>query len=105
MLAWLENGGKVGKRGAPDAPGGFGEDALDLGIPARVFPQWLRCTGCNLLSPVSHSIFEFKNVLKFRPDQAQFIHKDCKGWSAAAKGKGSPTEGSDERPATPVLAE
>jgi hypothetical protein len=21
LLAWLENGGKVGKRGAPDAPG------------------------------------------------------------------------------------
>lgn len=73
---------------APETPGGFGEDALDLGIPARVFPQWLRCTGCNLLAPVSHPIFEFKNVLKFRPDQAQFIHKDCKGWSAGDKGKG-----------------
>lgn len=66
---------------APEAPGGFGDEAIDLGIPARVFPQWLRCTGCNLLAPVSHPIFEFKNVLKYRPDQATFIHKDCKGWS------------------------
>ena len=24
----------------------------DLGIPARVFPQWLRCTGCDLLGPL-----------------------------------------------------
>ncbi len=65
---------------APEMPGGFGDDAVDLGIPARVFPQWLRCTGCNRLAPVTHSVFEFKNVLKYRPDQAQFIHKDCKGW-------------------------
>lgn len=66
---------------APEVPGGFGDEAIDLGIPARVFPQWLRCTGCNRLAPVSHPIFEFKNVLKYRPDQATFIHKDCKGWS------------------------
>ncbi len=66
---------------APEAPGGFGDEAIDLGIPARIFPQWLRCTGCNLLAPVSHPIFEFKNVLKYRPDQATFVHKDCKGWS------------------------
>ena len=26
---------------------------IDLGIPGRIFPQWLRCTGCNLLAPVS----------------------------------------------------
>lgn len=65
---------------APEVLGNVGDDAVDLGIPARVFPQWLRCTGCNRLAPVSHPVFEFKNVLKYRPDQAQFIHKDCKGW-------------------------
>ncbi|GAA4129656.1 DUF1998 domain-containing protein [Nocardioides fonticola] len=69
---------------APEAPGGFGDETIDLGIPVRVFPQWLRCTGCNLLSPASHQIFEFKNVLRYRPDQATFIHKDCRGWSASA---------------------
>jgi hypothetical protein len=71
---------------APENPSGFGGgDALDLGIPARVFPQWLRCTGCNRLAPVAHPVFEFKNVLKYRPDQAQFIHKDCKGWDPDTK--------------------
>lgn len=65
---------------APESLGGAGDDTVDLGIPARVFPQWLRCTGCNRLAPVTHPVFEFKNVLKYRPDQAQFIHADCKGW-------------------------
>ncbi|MEP9415806.1 DUF1998 domain-containing protein [Gordonia sp. VNQ95] len=67
---------------APDDQSGFGDDGIDLGIPARVFPQWLRCTGCNRLAPVNHQVFEFKNVLRYRPDKAQFIHKNCKGWDA-----------------------
>ncbi|MED5801242.1 DUF1998 domain-containing protein [Gordonia sp. Z-3] len=70
---------------APETPGGFGDEAIDLGIPARVFPQWLRCTGCNQLAPVTDQIFEFKNVLKYRPDQAQFIHRNCKGWDSGRR--------------------
>ncbi|ATD70957.1 MULTISPECIES: DUF1998 domain-containing protein [Gordonia] len=70
---------------APEMPGGAGDDAVDLGIPARVFPQWLRCTGCNRVAPVNHQVFEFRNVLKYRPDQAQFVHENCKGWDADAK--------------------
>lgn len=70
---------------APDSLGGVGDDAVDLGIPARVFPQWLRCTGCNQLAPVTHSVFEFRNVLKYRPDKAEFIHQNCKGWDADSK--------------------
>jgi hypothetical protein len=80
---------------APETPGGFGDDAIDLGIPARIFPQWLRCTGCNRLAPVSHPIFEFKNVLRYRPDQAQFIHKNCKGWNADG-GTTRPRKGRDQ---------
>ncbi|RDB46377.1 DUF1998 domain-containing protein [Tsukamurella tyrosinosolvens] len=71
---------------APELPGGAGDDAIDLGIPARVFPQWLRCTGCNQLAPVNHQVFEFKNVLRYRPDQAQFVHKNCKGWDSGSRG-------------------
>ncbi len=71
---------------APELPGGAGEDAIDLGIPARVFPQWLRCTGCNQLAPVNHQVFEFKNVLRYRPDQAQFVHKNCQGRDSGSRG-------------------
>ena len=80
---------------APDSQGGFGDEGIDLGIPARVFPQWLRCTGCNRLASVSQQVFEFKNVLRFRPDQAQFIHKNCKGWSGD-KNKRSDRRGRDQ---------
>lgn len=69
---------------APEEPGGFGDDGIDLGIPARVFPQWLRCTGCGRLAPVTQPVFQFENVLKYRPDRARFVHRDCKGWDPEA---------------------
>lgn len=56
------------------------ETGTPIGIPTRVFPQWLRCTGCDLLAPISESKkFEFVNKSRHRPDKAQFVHKDCKG--------------------------
>lgn len=44
----------------------------DLGVPAMVFPQWLRCTRCKLLAPLSK--FTYANANPYRPDQAQFTH-------------------------------
>ncbi|TFD91228.1 DUF1998 domain-containing protein [Cryobacterium serini] len=56
------------------------ETGTPIGIPTRIFPQWLRCTGCDLLAPISESKrFDFVNKSKHRPDKAQFVHKDCKG--------------------------
>lgn len=72
---------------APDEHGGFGDDGVDLGIPARIFPQWLRCTGCSRLAPVSHNVFDYKNVLRYRPDQAKFVHDGCRGWQGKTKPK------------------
>ena len=51
----------------------------DLGVPARVFPQWLRCTGCDLLAPLSRFVDGYSNTHPFRPDQAVFEHLDCPG--------------------------
>lgn len=57
---------------------GFGSvEGNDLGVPARVFPQWLRCTGCYYLGPLSR--FSYTNDNPYRPDQAQFTHKNCSG--------------------------
>ncbi|WP_199584096.1 DUF1998 domain-containing protein [Blastococcus sp. TF02A-30] len=56
------------------------DSAIDLGIPGRVFPQWLRCTGCGLLGRVSDGAFEYRNTNPYRPDQAEFLHPDCRGW-------------------------
>ena len=60
----------------PDVPGG---DTTPLGIPTRVFPEWLRCTGCDLLAPISADVFAFENTRKHRPDMARFVHRKCKG--------------------------
>lgn len=77
---------------------GFGSgEGDDLGIPARVFPQWLRCTGCDYLGPLPR--FSYSNSNPYRPDQAQFTHKNCPGRGADRKGS---TGRKRESPAVPA---
>lgn len=57
------------------------KEGLDLGIPARVFPQWMRCTGCDFLGPLTR--FTYTNTHPFRPDLAVFEHVGCPGRSRA----------------------
>jgi hypothetical protein len=52
---------------------GQGNDPADrVGIPVLVFPQWLRCTHCNELAPLTATggIWHFENDNPYRPDQA-----------------------------------
>ncbi len=68
---------------------GMSNEGSDLGVPARVFPQWLRCTACDYLGPLTR--FSYSNTHPFRPDQAQFTHMDCRGRSGNSKRRsGSP---------------
>jgi hypothetical protein len=60
----------------------FSKEGSDLGVPARVFPQWMRCTGCDRLATVN--AFEYRNRNRFRPDEAIFEHDPCPG-----RGKGA----------------
>lgn len=60
-------------------------EGTDLGVPSRVFPQWLRCTGCDLLGPLSY--FEYKNTHPYRPDFAEFTHGACRGRRGKAKSR------------------
>ncbi len=53
------------------------KDSDDLGVPARVFPQWLRCTGCDLLAPISR--YAYTNTHPYRTDEARFEHVGCPG--------------------------
>ncbi len=53
------------------------DEGRDLGVPSRVFPQWLRCTGCDRLAPLPH--FEYSNTHPFRTDEARFEHASCPG--------------------------
>ena len=69
---------------------GARRDGDDLGVPARVFPQWMRCTGCDLLAPLGRFVNGYHNTHPFRPDQAVFEHIDCPGRptrAAAAQGR------------------
>ncbi len=47
-----------------------------VGVPAYVFPRWLRCTRCNRLAPVESRLFTFQGN-PFRPDQARYEHVNC----------------------------
>jgi hypothetical protein len=55
----------------------FSTEGNDLGVPARVFPQWLRCTGCDMLGKVSQ--FDYDNTHPYRTDLAEFTHAKCTG--------------------------
>jgi hypothetical protein len=70
---------------APEEKGWAAGSAIDLGLPCRIFPQWLRCTGCGLLAAVSHGRFAYRNVIRYRPDRAEFIHEKCKGFEGKKK--------------------
>lgn len=55
----------------------YSREGADLGVPARVFPQWMRCTGCDRLAPIGS--FDYKNTHPFRTDEAIFEHSPCNG--------------------------
>lgn len=62
-----------------------GQDlSMRVGVPTTLFPQWLRCTGCNILSRAEWNEFTYENTRKHRPDQAQYFHKDCRGKGGGA---------------------
>lgn len=63
-------------------------ESRDLGVPARVWPQWLRCTGCDLLAPLD--AFTYRNTNPFRPDLAEFVHAPCPGRQGAGRSKSRP---------------
>lgn len=66
--------------------GSMSTEGSDLGLPARVFPQWFRCTGCDYLGPLTR--FTYTNTHPFRPDLAQFTHKPCPGRGGRGRREG-----------------
>ncbi|MFJ9173878.1 DrmB family protein [Streptomyces sp. NPDC102360] len=51
--------------------------AQGVGVPVTPFPQWLRCTACNVLAAVDSGEFVFLNSNPRTPHEAKFVH-DCK---------------------------
>ncbi|MGC0400539.1 hypothetical protein RKD27_003183 [Streptomyces sp. SAI-126] len=62
--------------GADGAPKDWA--AQGVGVPVTPFPQWLRCTACNLLAPIDSDAFTFLNNNPRTPHEAKFVHSDCK---------------------------
>lgn len=64
-------------------------DVSTVGVPATVFPRWMRCSGCDLLAPFDGpgGPFTFVNTVKRRPDLAKFVHRGCKGRKDTGKGR------------------
>ncbi|MDO5696762.1 MAG: DUF1998 domain-containing protein [Dermatophilus congolensis] len=71
----------------------YSRDGNDLGVPARVFPQWLRCTGCDRLAPIP--VFEYRNTNPYRSDRAIFEHTNCRGRPRRAGESPRPTSKKD----------
>lgn len=79
-------------------PSSRSKEGSDLGVPARVFPQWLRCTGCDMLAPLTR--FGYHNTHPFRTDEAGFEHADCPGRRGSGGAGGSRRKRA--RPAVPA---
>ncbi|MEZ5257864.1 MAG: hypothetical protein R2705_13495 [Ilumatobacteraceae bacterium] len=47
-----------------------------IGVPIGVFPKWLRCPRCKLLSDVDAGVFT-RSGTSTRPDEVQYLHKGC----------------------------
>jgi hypothetical protein len=61
--------------GADGAPKDWA--AQGIGVPVTPFPQWLRCTACNLLAPIDADAFTFLNNNPRAPHEARFVHGEC----------------------------
>ena len=65
----------------------FSREGDDLGVPARIYPQWMRCTGCDLLAPLTTFVADargYTNTHPHRPDEAVVQHIGCTGRSGGA---------------------
>ena len=61
------------------------EKWAQIGVPVLPFPRWLRCPwgSCQYLGPIDDGQWEADHN-PYRPDQASYIHKNCR-----KKGKGA----------------
>ena len=70
----------------PPRPGAR-RDGDDLGVPARVFPQWMRCTGCDLLAPLRQRLPQHP-PLSARPGRLR-AHRLPRATQPSSRGPGT----------------
>ncbi len=47
-----------------------------IGVPVGIFPNWLRCPRCGLLSDTRAAVFTFQGSSR-SPDRSGFVHQGC----------------------------
>lgn len=86
----------------------FSRQGSDLGVPARIFPQWMRCTGCDKLAPLGDFVGAagegYTNVKRHRPDEAVVEHVGCPGRQQGRKRAAAGAKGRRARHAPCVPA-
>lgn len=86
----------------------FSRQGSDLGVPARIFPQWMRCTGCDKLAPLGDFVGAagegYTNVKRHRPDEAVVEHVGCPGRQQGRKRAAAGAKGGRVRHAPCVPA-
>ncbi|MEP7217265.1 MAG: DUF1998 domain-containing protein [Bacteroidota bacterium] len=61
----------------PDTRNANPFDASNLvGIPVAPFPQWMVCTFCRRLAPLSSDLFRLET--SYRTDQIRYVHANCR---------------------------
>ncbi len=53
----------------------FSEGAL-VGLPVSVFPRWMYCSKCRLLTPIDDGLFDLKKDLA-KPENNRYEHTNC----------------------------
>lgn len=76
------------------------DETRDLGVPAMIFPQWFRCTGCDLLAPIDYFREGYKNTNPYAPHDAEVTHVNCPG--RTARGGNGRARRASSRPCVPA---
>lgn len=63
------------------------DDWARVGVPVAPFPRWMRCPWgtCQYLGPIDDGQYE-KTVNPYRPDQAAYVHTNCRKKGRGATG-------------------
>lgn len=76
------------------------DEGRDLGVPARLFPQWFRCTGCDRLATIDYFKDGYRNTNPYAPHDAEVTHRNCPGRAGGAQ-RGKAKKAMD-RPCVPA---
>lgn len=61
-----------------------------VGVPVGVFPRWMHCPRCGLLSRVDDGLFKLVPN-EYHPERSQYVHEGCTGRTGTLQSRKPPT--------------